>query len=492
MYVTTISDKTNSKVFDPRAWGLSGAAINNLAERLYEFWDRYSECFQTSTRDVSDHALDYLSGILRMTTERNFSNIGRACGQSPQNVQHFMSNSPWDTQEVLAQVREEISQTQAFATGGVLILDQSADEKASNKTAGASRQHNGRLGKVEMSQVGTFLAYANDGIWTWIDGELFLPESWLTKAMAKERARLGIPSGRTFQTKIELGWTMIQRAQAEELPFELVCFDTLYGRSTWLRRQLDRGQMIYMADVPADTLVYLNRPVVGVPPRRAEHKGRRCSKPRVLSEENPVQVRQLAQRPDTIWRRVRVRVTERGELNDEFSARRVWTTKGGEEPVQEWLVMRRDSDGRVYYGLSNASAETELERLAWGKCQRQFVECSNQQAKSETGWDELRAQKYVAWEHHLALTILATWFIAQTKLDWRQRYQRSPALKQELKVDQLPELSTANIRQLLQAVMPLPQLTVQCATDLVVEHLVNRARARKSRMKTIDHKQSPP
>jgi hypothetical protein len=154
--------------------------------------------------------------------------------------------------------------------------------------------------------------------------------------------------------------------------------------------------------------------------------------------------------------------------------------------------MRRDGEGKIHSALSNASTDTGLERLAWGKCQRHFIECSNREAKSEVGWDELRARKYPAWEHHLALTILATWFIAQTKWDWRQQHQRDPALLQELKVDQLPPLSTANIRELLRAVMPLPQLSVHRATQLVVEHLVNRTRSRKSRMNTMDHKRSPP
>jgi SRSO17 transposase len=69
------------------------------------------------------------------------------------------------------------------------------------------------------------------------------------------------------------------------------------------------------------------------------------------------------------------------------------------------------------YSLSNASPNTHLKRLAWLKCQRYFVERTIQDAKSELGWDELEAQKYLAWRHHLALTILALWFAAQTKID---------------------------------------------------------------------------
>jgi|SRR5215207_142847 len=481
-----------SKVFGTRAWGLPSGAIRQLGHRLHQYWERYAECFETSTRDASHHALNYLSGLLRMEKERNFANLARTAGESPQNMQHFMTNSPWEAQEVLKQIRQEVAGTPAFARGGVLILDESAEKKSSEKTAGAGRQHNGRLGKIEMSQVGTFLAYANDGLWTWIDGELFLPQQWFGNQMAKEGRRLGVPADRKFATKIELGWQMIERVSAEGLPFELVCCDTLYGRSYWLRRKISHAGLIYLADVPADTQVYLEKPIVGLPAKDPDKSGRAFTRPRVLSAAKAIEVRQLARHAQTSWACVRVRATERGEINDQFSTRLVWTTYDGEQPVQEWLVIRREADGTIHYALSNSPVETPLERLAWGKCQRFFIEVTNREAKSEAGWDELRAQKFPAWEHQLALSCLATWFIAQTKLDWRTAYPRDPALVKELRVDQLPQLSMANIRELLRAVMPLPRLTVERATDLVVEHLVNRTRSRKSRLSGLGYKHSLP
>jgi len=104
----------------------------------------------------------------------------------------------------------------------VLILDESADQ-AGEKMAGAGRQHNGRLGKVEMSWVGALLAYVNltdvnRPLWAWVDGELYLQAHWLTPEMAEERQRVGIPPERRFETKIELGWKMIQRVEAQGLP----------------------------------------------------------------------------------------------------------------------------------------------------------------------------------------------------------------------------------------------------------------------------------
>jgi hypothetical protein len=54
--------------------------------------------------------------------------------------------------------------------GGVLMLDESPIKKAGTEAAGAARQWNGRIGHVDLSQVGTFLAYANGPVRTWVDG----------------------------------------------------------------------------------------------------------------------------------------------------------------------------------------------------------------------------------------------------------------------------------------------------------------------------------
>jgi hypothetical protein len=83
----------------------------------------------------------------------------------------------------------------------------------------------------------------------------------------------------------------------------------------------------------------------------------------------------------------------------------------------------------------------------------------------------------------LALTGLALWFVAQTKLEWAQAYARDPDLAHQLEVEVLPALSTANVRELLKAVLPVPQLTPQQATELVITHLVNRTRSTRSRLR---------
>lgn len=97
--------------------------------------------------------------------------------------------------------------------------------------------------------------------------------------------------------------------------------------------------------------------------------------------------------------------------------------------------------------------------------------------------DEFQAIKYRAWHHHLALTILASWFIAETRLDWEGDHPRDPALADEYEMQVLPALSIANVRELLRATLPLRQLSSEEAAALVVQHLDNRSRSRRSRLR---------
>jgi len=69
------------------------------------------------------------------------------------------------------------------------------------------------------------------------------------------------------------------------------------------------------------------------------------------------------------------------------------------------------------------------------------------------------------------------------RLEWAERYPRDECLAHKLEVDVLPELSVANVREMLRAVLPLSQLTPERAQKLVVKHLVNRTRSRRSRLK---------
>jgi len=58
-------------------------------------------------------------------------------------------------------------------------------------------------------------------------------------------------------------------------------------------------------------------------------------------------------------------------------------------------------------------------------------------------------------------------------------------LLEELGAFQLPALSMSNVREMLKAVLPLKQLSCEEATQLVVNHLVNRSHSTSCRLKIL-------
>ena len=403
--------------------------------------------------------------------------IAREGQVAEQNMQHFMSQSPWSGQALIAQLQQSIVERREME-GGMLLLDESADEKSGEVSAGAGRQHNGRMGKIDEAQVGVYVAYANHQHWTLWDGCLFLPEKWFSPDSAERYAKAEIPHERYFQTKVELGWQMIARAQANGLSFKAVAFDSLYGRSFWLRERCEQAAIEYYADIPNNYQLYRNVPLVKF---ELNKHGKPNQKFAVVGQM-ALKASDFATLPQTRWEKLTLRPTERGDLHVEFARYLIWAVSSTGTVRQETLLLKRESRG-VRYSLTNAPLATDLTTLAYRKCQRYFVERSLQDAKSELGMADFQALKYRAWEHHLALTLLASWFIAETLLDWSEEFPPDPSLAEAYKTDLLPGLSMANVCEMLRAALPLRQLSIHEAATLVVQHLDNRTRSRRSRLK---------
>lgn len=458
-------------------WGIPLEEIQQSAQRLDDFLEKYHGSFQTATHDKSEHAKGYVSGLLRIETKRNMANIARKTGMDKQNTQHFMSYSPWSGPGLISDVQKDVKGHIEFQAGAMLVIDESAEEKSGESSAGAGRQYNGRLGKIEMSQVGVFAALVTPRVNTWIDGELFFPASWFEEEHTDLRQKVGFPQNRTFKTKPELAWEIVQRLKAKGIPFEAVAMDDLYGRNRQLCHQLDDAEIEYYGDIPKDTGMYIDKPQIVYPNTK---KGKPSKRYQVVAKHRYT-ASELLDHAGLEWANITLRPNERGQLHARFGRCRVWLVHQG-ECHQKWFLIRQDAK-QITYSLSNAKPETSLETMARRKSHRYFVERSNQDEKGELGWDEFQAIKYLAWEHQLALTILASWFIAVTRLDWMKRFERDPDLLKEYEIDVLPLLSVGNVRELLRAAIPLPQLSIDETMDLVVEHLTNRTRSRKSRLR---------
>lgn len=476
-------------------WGLSQETIEELADELLGFHQEFAPLFRTKTRDVSEHGLTGLKGSLLMEGTRSYVEVTRQIVDplnDGQNYQHFMSDSPWSSGGLFDEIQRQIGGMPELS-GGMLNLDDSGDRCSSSRKAGAQRQYLGRLGKVDIGQVGVVASYYHDGVWALVDAELFLPESWFTKEKKTLWTRYHIPPDREFASKLEIAQARIDHAMAQGLPFEVVGADTWYGRDGNFRDQIARKGTWYMMSIPCNTDVYLTEPQVGVPAKVEGQRGPACRNERIINDASPVKVSQLARQVE--FEAIEVREYERGVLKDEFAFCEVWTLREdarhdadgqpykGLRPVKELLVIRNEASGKRSYSLSNASLEMGTRKLASWKTDRYFVERTIQDAKAEAGWDDLSSPKYRAYMHTLAIDALAIWFVARAKLKMRT-YQATPdEFMKTLGVRRLPDLSFANVRALLRTVFPLNTLTKEEAVKFVTRQLVGRTKSTRSRLK---------
>lgn len=179
---------------------------------------------------------------------------------------------------------------------------------------------------MDECQVSVVLGYANWQnppwrIWAIVDSELFLAQEWFTPDFAELRTKLGVPAKRQYASKLDLGLQMIQWAKAQHLPFTAVACDDLHGRDGHFRAELDQAEICYYADVPANTQVYLEPPRIGLPEKTGQ--------PRVLNQVRHLRVDRVGAEPDTVWQRLFIPYNERGVLEDDFAARRVWNLEEG-------------------------------------------------------------------------------------------------------------------------------------------------------------------
>ncbi len=126
-----------------------------------------------------------------------------------QQLQHMLTDSPWDPRAVIDQVALEADGLLGGHRNSCLLLDESGFKKSGSHSVGVARQWCGRLGKVDNCQVGVFTALGRDRRVTLVDERLYLPEKWSDDPQRCEQA--GIPEGgRCFKTKVVLALEMVE------------------------------------------------------------------------------------------------------------------------------------------------------------------------------------------------------------------------------------------------------------------------------------------
>jgi SRSO17 transposase len=440
--------------------------LEKSIDKLKKFQKKFTSAISTKTRNIEQQSLQYLQGIFLEKGRGNMTNYAKQVPDTNNQVlQNFISDSPWDVKPVIDQLQKELIKLIADKKDGSLHIDESGFKKSGKNSVGVKRQYCGRLGKVDNCQVGVYLGYTNGKHRTLIDERLYLPKDWADDP--DRRRKCGVPEDVIFKTKAELGLEMILDAKDRGVPFGWIGMDCFYGEQPWLLDKIDNGGMIYIADIPYDTRAWLTLPKTEIPKKKGK-RGRNPTRERIASgEPDPIQVQSIADQLDpSEYHRVLLRDTERKELWCRMACLRVYPVKDELPGKETWLIIRKD-EGENYtkYQLSNAPANTSIERLGQMSCSRYWIERALQDAKGNANMADYQVRGWTGWHHHMVMVMLAMLFILELQIEWGEK---------------APMLSVMDVKEILEAIMPKKDLTEEEILSVIRQKHKDRLSARKS------------
>ncbi len=418
---------------------------------------------------MAAQAKKYLHGNLTIKERGTMTNIAKTVPNCDnQSLQHFISNSLWDEQGLIENIQDDVVRLIGDKEKGSIQLDESGFPKQGNNSVGVKRQYCGRLGKIDNCQVGVYLGYVNGNRRTLIDKRLYIPEDWMNDQ--DRRRHCGIPDNLTFKTKAELGLEMIDAAKNRNIPFGWVGMDCHYGEQPWFLKELENEEITYIADIPCDTRLWLNKPETGVPQKNGS-RGRNPSIEKVLDgDDKPLRVDKLANDLDlSQWHRVFLRDSERKEIWCQLACLRVYPVQDSLPGKECWLIIRKnEGEDETKYQFSNAPVETSIEKLGQMSCSRYWMERAFQDAKGDAGLADYEVRGYTGWNHHMAMTFLAMLFLLEMQDEWMSK---------------APLLTLTDVREILEVIMPKRNITDKDILKLIEQKHKARYSAKLSHHK---------
>jgi SRSO17 transposase len=402
----------------PPAVNLVPADVEALADELVAYHAEFAPCFRRA--EQRHWALAYLHGQLLHLERKSIEPMALALpGGDVQAMQQFISQGAWDADRLLEHHQHLVAQTLGDEASGVLILDGCDFPKQGKHSVGVARQWCGALGKVANCQASVVAAYASERGYTLVDRRLFVPQAWFDEDYRQLRTECGVPKDLTFQSHTEVAWAIVQSLRARHvLPFAWVLCDEGFGKDPRFLDRLDAATLLYLAEVPHSTRLWLTRPPTRVPPATGT-KGRPPRKERLAPEAPPpARVDAIAaQLAPEQWQLYQIKEGAKGPLVAEFACVRCIVVRDEMPGAEMWLVLRRGLDERreLKTYLSNAPATTPVTTLVVKSGMRWPVEAGIEESKGECGLDHYEVRGWVGWHHHTALTFLAHHFLVRQR-----------------------------------------------------------------------------
>ena len=428
-------------------------------------YSTYNDLFRVYRKSCTHVATEYLSGLLQC--KKGHTNMERMVEEVTDSDYkryiHFLSVSKWSHKEVnlvtmkLAdQALREQKKRSGRPTG--FTIDETSHLKKGDKSVGVARQYAGVVGKVDNCQVSVHTCLSNEKFCTLIGTELFLPIGWTDDKTRCQDA--GVPeANREYLTKPELALKLVVTAIKAGVEFDFIGGDGLYGHNAELTRSLDKLGQFFVLLVHKDELIFLSEPTFAVPGRKSA-KGR---KPTLLQPD--IEAIQLQDYIKTLstedFSREQIRKTTKGWKYAMVHTVMVWHWDGKEKQAQKRTLVITRSE-KTKYSLSNGEKEKYTNNeWAYFQVSRYWVERCFDDSKNELGMSGYQVTGWLAWQHHMALVMMAGFYILSLKL----REQ-----------DQMPLLSVRDARLLVIAI----NFASQKEVDLCMQHIQIRHRQRQT------------
>ena len=337
-----------------------------------------------------------------------------------QSLLHFVGQSRWSDEAVLAKVRELV--LPAIESSGPIeawIVDDTGFPKKGVHSVGVARQYCGRLGKQDNCQVAVSLSVANHTASLPIAYQLYLPEEWAGDGA--RRAQVHVPETITFQTKPEIALKQIKTALEAGTPAGVVLADAGYGVDAKFRSGLTALGLAYVVGVQSTLSVWPSG-MEPLPPPPWAGRGRTPTRLRRDSEHQPVSAKQLAMNlPSDAWSEVTWREGTNDALCSRFAAVRIRPASRDwllDRPhSHEWLLIEWPHDEKepTKYWLSTLPEDAALLMLVDMAKLRWRIERDYEELKSELGLAHFEGRGWRGFHHHATLCVAAYGFLIRER-----------------------------------------------------------------------------
>jgi SRSO17 transposase len=398
--------------------------VESMADELLTYHRWMAPSFQR--REQRQWSLFYLCGQLsnleRKTSEPMILHLKGPDDNAVRALNQFLGQGTWDAHHLLRRHQMLVGQTLGDP-GGVVIVDGSGFPKQGQHSVGVARQYCDALGKVANCQEGVFAVYASPLGSAFVDCRLYLHESWFAEEARARWHQSGIPEEAVFQTEPELALEMLQElVRRGVLPFRWVMADAHFGQNPAFLDGVAALDKWYLAEIPADTRVWLRTPAVEAPGRGP--LGRPRTRPRVaLRAPRPGEVRQLAAHlPPQAWQRYFIKEGSKGPMVAEFAFLRVTSVRETLPGPRLWLVFRRRRrpQPELKFYFSNAPTSTPPREFAQLSGWRWPVETTLEEGKGEVGMDQYEVRTWAGWYHQMVQSFMAHYFLTQVRVQFKK------------------------------------------------------------------------